>query len=82
MVEIVRQALIDLLELLRNRGLRAPRLLGLQFDNCGENKNKEMFGYISVLIEDFIFDVIEVLDSNLLYINFLFTIYFYFRFVF
>ena len=62
MVEIVRQALIDLLELLRNRGLRSPRTLGLQFDNCGENKNKEMFGYISVLIEDFIFDVIEVLD--------------------
>ena len=37
-----------------------PRTLWLQFDNCGENKNKEMFAYLSLLVETFIFDEIEV----------------------
>jgi hypothetical protein len=37
-----------------------PRTMWLQFDNCGENKNKEMFAYLSLLIENHIFDEIEV----------------------
>ena len=32
----------------------------LQFDNCGENKNKEMFCYLSMLIELYIFDEVEI----------------------
>jgi hypothetical protein len=28
-----------------------PGHLHLQFDNCGENKNKEMFCYVSLLVE-------------------------------
>ena len=60
MIEVLRQALIDLIALLKEKKLRKPKELGLQFDNCGENKNKELFGYISILIEDFIFDIVEV----------------------
>lgn len=60
MIESMRQGLFDLCSLLRTRGLRMPRALWLQFDNCGENKNKEMFGYLSLLIEGFFFDSVEV----------------------
>ena len=60
MNELVRQALFDLCNLLRMRGLRMPRSLWLQFDNCGENKNKEMFGYTSLLVEGFYFDSVEI----------------------
>ena len=60
MVEIVRQAMIDICVLLRQRNLLTPRTLWLQFDNSGENKNKEMFTYVSMLIEDSIFDEVEV----------------------
>ena len=60
MNELVRQGLFDLCGLLRNRGLRMPRALWLQFDNCGENKNKEMFGYMSLLVEGFFFDSVDI----------------------
>ena len=40
MVECVRQALIDLMKLLRHEGLLCPKTLWLQFDNCGENKQE------------------------------------------
>ena len=60
MNELIRQGLFDLCSLLRSRGLRMPRSLWLQFDNCGENKNKEMFGYLSLLIEGFFFESVEV----------------------
>ena len=60
MNELMRQALFDLCALLRSKGLRMPRTLWLQFDNCGENKNKEMFGYMSLLVEGFFFDAVEM----------------------
>lgn len=60
MVEVIRQAMIDICSLLRQRNLLTPRTLWLQFDNCGENKNKEMFTYLSMLVEDSIFDEVEV----------------------
>jgi hypothetical protein len=60
MVECVRQALIDLMKLLRHEGLLCPKALWLQFDNCGENKNKQMFAYASILVEDLFFDEVEV----------------------
>ena len=60
MIEIMRQAMIDLCGLLRRAGLKTPKTCWYQFDNCGENKNKEMFAYISLLIECYIFDEIEV----------------------
>jgi hypothetical protein len=60
MNELMRQALFDLCAMLRSRGLRMPRTLWLQFDNCGENKNKEMFGYMSLLVEGFFFDAVEM----------------------
>jgi hypothetical protein len=40
MIEVVRQAQKDLSYLLQTRGQMMPRILRLQFDNCGENKNK------------------------------------------
>ena len=70
MVECVRQAIIDLLKLLRGKGLLSPKALWLQFDNCGENKNKLMFAYASVLVEDLHFDEVEVNIYMFSYFNF------------
>lgn len=39
-IEVLRQAQEDLSRLLKEQGLLMPRTLKLQFDNCGENKNK------------------------------------------
>ena len=60
MNELMRQALFDLCAILCSRGLKMPRVLWLQFDNCGENKNKEMFAYMSLLVEGFFFDSVEI----------------------
>jgi hypothetical protein len=57
---MTRQAIIDVSILPRKRGLLVPRILDLQFDNCGDNKNKETFGFYCVLIESWIFDEIEI----------------------
>ena len=38
MIEIQRQALIDLSRLLKDEGMNMPKEMILQFDNCGENK--------------------------------------------
>jgi hypothetical protein len=38
MIEIQRQALIDLSKLLKAQGLNMPKEMLFQFDNCGENK--------------------------------------------
>jgi hypothetical protein len=59
-IEMTRQAMIDVSILLRKRGLLVPRILDLQFDNCGDNKNKEIFGFYCVLIESWSFDEIEI----------------------
>ena len=59
-IEMTRQAIIDVSILLRKRGLLVPRILDLQFDNCGDNKNKEIFGFYCVLIESWSFDEIEI----------------------
>jgi hypothetical protein len=59
-IELTRQALIDASILLRQRSLLFPRILWLQFDNCGDNKNKEFFAYYSLLIEAFAFEEIEI----------------------
>jgi hypothetical protein len=59
-IEMTRQALIDVTILLRQRGLLVPRTLWLQFDNCGDNKNKEFFAYYSLLVESYSFDEIEI----------------------
>jgi len=60
MVEVLRTAISDLAEDLHNVGLSLPRSLALQLDNCGENKNKVMFSYLSLLIEAHLFDTIYV----------------------
>ena len=59
-MELLRQAIIDVSLMLRKRGLLFPRTLWLQFDNCGDNKNKECMCYSSLLIETFAFDEIEI----------------------
>jgi len=51
MIEVIRQALSDLGELLKSRSQLVPKILYLQFDNCGENKNKYMMAYCSMLVE-------------------------------
>ncbi|KAJ1411534.1 hypothetical protein B484DRAFT_435569, partial [Ochromonadaceae sp. CCMP2298] len=60
MVEVMRHILIDLSKLLARHDLRLPRTLHLQLDNCGENKNKEMMAFLSILIEAIYFDDIYV----------------------
>ena len=59
-IELMRQAMIDTAVLLRKRGLLVPRILWLQYDNCGDQKNKEMMCYSSLLIELFAFDEVEI----------------------
>jgi len=59
-IEMTRQALIDVSNLLRQRSLLIPRILKLQFDNCGDNKNKESLAFYSLLIEGYNFDEIEI----------------------
>ena len=44
-IEVLRQAQEDLSRLLKERGKVMPRILKLQFDNCGENKNKVIVYY-------------------------------------
>jgi len=40
MIEVMRQSFSDLGVILGERGQSLPRKLYLQFDNCGENKNR------------------------------------------
>ena len=51
MIEVVRQTLLDLQEMLNNNGHILPKNAMFQFDNAGEGKNKLMFTYLSLLIE-------------------------------
>ena len=51
MIEVIRQALSDLGKLLIRKGKKLSRILYLQFDNCGENKNKYMMSFCSMLVE-------------------------------
>ena len=60
MVEVQRLAMSDLARLLAKHGMRLPKHGMLQFDNCPENKNKEMFCYFSLLIELGILDRVEI----------------------
>jgi hypothetical protein len=63
LIEIVRQTLKDIAEHCASQGWTMPKTLHVQFDNCGENKNRYMFTYLSALVELDYFDKI--------YINFL-----------
>ena len=58
-IEILRLTLMKLAELLAERNQKIPKHLALQGDNCGENKNKYMFAYLSLLVEMCIFDTIS-----------------------
>ena len=60
MIEVVRYALEDLDRKLKNVNLVLPEVIGFWFDNCGENKNKEMFCYLSMLVEAKLFKTINV----------------------
>ena len=46
--------------MLKAKGLDMPRIANLQYDNCGENKNKYMFMYLSLLVELAHFDKINI----------------------
>jgi hypothetical protein len=59
-IEIQRLALDKLKVELQKRNLLMPRIMNFQFDNCGENKNKEMFCYASLLVELGYFDEFNV----------------------
>ena len=65
-VEVMKQSIIDLQSLLKNkqdlggRSLDVPEHMILQFDNCSENKNKFVFAYISLLVQQGHFALIEV----------------------
>jgi hypothetical protein len=60
MVEVQRQALADMQALLLDSGYQMPKELFLHYDNGRENKNKEMFFYLSLLVEEEHFDLIHV----------------------
>jgi len=60
MIEVIRQALHDVEEILARKGWTMPRTLHLQYDNSGENKNKYNFTYLSGLVEFDYFEVIYI----------------------
>lgn len=66
-IEIMKQSVLDLQILLAKhtdygcRPLDVPDHMILQFDNCPENKNKYVFAYISLLVQEGHFKVVEVL---------------------
>lgn len=60
MVEVIRAAISDLRELLALRGLTLPDKSYFSFDNCGENKNRTVFAYLSLLVEMRIIRTAEV----------------------
>ena len=51
MIEVIRQALLDVTRLLQEKGLSAPDELSAHFDNSGENKNKYVICYLVMLVE-------------------------------
>jgi len=55
MVVVIRRALGDLGKKLMESGKIMAPILMLQFDNCGEKKNKFMFAYASLLVESQVF---------------------------
>ena len=59
MIEVLRRALKDLSVRLQGLQAQLPKGLLLQFDNCGENKNKEMFFYLSLLVQEGLVDEIK-----------------------
>ena len=60
MIEVMRQCFKDLSVELENINLELPKHIFLQFDNCGENKNKYMFSYLSLLVQQNFVDVFEI----------------------
>ena len=60
MIEIVRPAIADLTIMLEAMGLKMPRHLILQFDNCSENKNNFMMMFCTILVDLGYFDIIEI----------------------
>ena len=56
MIETLRQSLFDLEDFLHKDGFTLPKIGYLQYDNSGENKNKEMMMYMSLLMELKLFD--------------------------
>lgn len=59
-IEIQRVAIETLATELAKLGQELPKIINFQFDNCGENKNKEMFAFFASVIELEIFDEIRV----------------------
>jgi hypothetical protein len=60
MIEIIRQAQADLARILfDDYDMEFPDKVMYQFDNCTENKNKALFGYLSLLVETEQFREIE-----------------------
>jgi hypothetical protein len=51
MIEVLRQALIDLDKILETHQMHLPLTGTHGFDNCSENKNQFLFGFLSVLVE-------------------------------
>jgi len=61
LIEVTRQAMIDLAEILKTKfNKQMPSKMIFQFDNCGENKNKYMLTYFSMLVETGTLDQVEV----------------------
>lgn len=60
MIQVLKLAIEQLSNNLRELGFILPKELLLQFDNSGENKNRDMLSYISLLVELLVFDSVEV----------------------
>jgi hypothetical protein len=59
-VEVIRQVFLELKIRLALKGYSLPKTAYFQFDNCGENNNKTVLSYLSMLTELKYFDRIEL----------------------
>ena len=59
-VDVYRKAIEETSKLLEELGQQLPKEMLWQADNCGDNKNKEVFAFASLLVEINEFDEIKL----------------------
>ena len=59
-VDVYRTAIDEVRKLLEEMGKQMPLVMLWQADNCGDNKNKEVFAFASLLVETYHFNEIKL----------------------
>ena len=59
-IDIYRKAIEEVSKRLEKLGQEMPKHMLLQADNCGDNKNKELFSFGSLLVDFKYFDIVDI----------------------